>query len=194
MLGTVVTAANLRHVTDSVTKSALTASQKSAFLEMAREHRNRPTALNGKTVGEMIVEQHAYMMAVHMAAADRAAGIRHKAIMDRLVSVTATVRPGSDQSLPLALALRNKSGRRVAGFDLGIEIYDRARRLLGTAELQLERQVPAHETLRVLYPVPYARFGGDGNVVRNDRAQRLAVVVDVKRIAYSDGSTGEPGD
>ena len=160
---------------------------------MVAQHAAKPAALNGKTVGEMIVEEHAYAMALRMSAAARNADRAHRLQMDALLAASAAVAGSTNTTFSIALSLRNKTARPVKTLDCGIEVRDGGVRL-GTAEFEVHQAVAPHARAHVTVVLPYAKFGGDASAVRNVRAERLHIVIDIKALGYSGGGTAGTGD
>jgi len=194
VLGTVVSVANLATVQRAVSHSALPAPDKTAFAAMVSQHRGRPAALNGKTVGEMIAEEHAYVMAVRMADAARAADRTHRREMDALLFVRASPGKSDARGLALNLTVRNKSSKTIRSFDAGIEVHDSLGKRVGLAEFEVTRIIPGRAAANVSYRLPYQKFGGDGRAVQAMRGKKLTLPLDVKVITYADGSTAGDGD
>lgn len=194
VLETIVSAATLPAVERAVSRSALSRADESAFAAMVSQHRGKPSALNGKTVGEMITEEHAYVMAVRMTAAARAADAKHRREMSALILITAAPGKSDDRSLALNLSVRNKSSKAIRSLDIGIEVHDNAGARLGLAEFDVDRLVPAHAGIIFSYRLPYQKFGGDGRSVRAMRGKQLTIPLDVKTITYADGSSAGGGD
>ena len=194
VLKTIVSAGNLPNVERAVSRSTLSTSEKSAFTAMVSQHRGKPATLNGKTVGEMIIEEHAYVMAVRMTAAARAADLEHRRQMDALILVRAAPGKSNDQSLGLNVTVRNKKSKAIRSFDAGVEVHDSAGVRIGLAEFEVDRAVPGHAAVSFSYRLPYQKFGGDGRAVRAMRGKQLTIPMDVKTITYADGSTSGSGD
>ncbi|HET9392796.1 MAG TPA: hypothetical protein VFO29_04625 [Candidatus Rubrimentiphilum sp.] len=194
LLSTIVSATTLPTVERAVAHSDLTAADKSAFTAMVSQHRGKPAALNGKTVGEMINEERAYVMAVRMTAAARAADAKHRREMDALIMLSATPGQSDEGTLALNLNARNKSAKAIRSIDVGIEVHDAAGKRLGLAEFVLHRTMQPHAAIAFGYRLPYQKFGGDGRDVRAMRGKQLTIPLDVKSITYADGSTAGEGD
>jgi ribosomal protein L21E len=160
---------------------------------MIRQHAAKPSALNGKTVGEMIVEEHAYAMALRMTIAARNADRAHRLQMDALLSASAEVAGSTSSTFSIALTLRNRTARTINRVDCGIEVRDAGIRL-GIAEFDVNKAVAPHARAHVTVALPYAKFGGDAGTMRNARGKHLRVLLDVKEIGYAGGATAGTGD
>lgn len=194
ILNTVVSVATLPKIERSVSQSTLSPADKSAFAAMVSQHRGKPAALNGKTVSEMITEERAYVMAVRMTAAARAADAKHRREMDALILLSATPGQSDEWTLALKLNARNKSSKAIRSLDIGIEVHDAAGKRLGLAEFELHRTLPAHTAIAFGYRLPYQKFGGDGRTVRATRGKHVTIPLDVKSITFADGTTAGEGD
>jgi len=193
-LSATVTTANLNTVKRQVAASSLSASQKTAFLDMVRQHSGKPAALNGKTVGEMIAEEHAYVMALRMSAAARAADRAHRLQMNALLSASASIAGMRDASVTIALALHNKTQRTIEFLDCGIEVRDARGTRLGLAEFEIHHKIAPHASVRIAVGLPYAKFGGDAVTVRNAPRKGTYIVLDVIELRYVGGSVAGAGD
>jgi ribosomal protein L21E len=160
---------------------------------MIRQHAAKPSALNGKTVGEMIVEEHAYAMALRMTIAARNADRAHRLQMDALLSASAAVAGSTSSTFGITLALRNKTARTIKTLDCGVEVREAGIRL-GTAEFDVNQAVAPRAQAHIAVVLPYAKFGGDAGTIRNARGKHLHVLLDVKEIGYAGGGTAGAGD
>jgi hypothetical protein len=161
---------------------------------MLHQHAGNPAALQGKTVGEMIVEEHAYAMALRMTAQAYAADRAHRAQMNALITASAGVAQSGNAALTIALDVRNKTGRTITSLDCGIEVHDAAGTRLGVAEFEVSHAIGPRAPARIPVVMPYAKFGGDARAVRGARGKHLTIALDVKEIGYSAGGSAGAGD
>jgi len=160
---------------------------------MVAQHRAQPAALNGKSVGEMISEERAYLMAVNMTASARAADREHRQQMAALITVAAQRGTSTAGFFNLTLSVRNRAAKAIRSLDIGIEVHDASGKRLGLAEFETNRVIAPHAEVRFNYALPYSRFGGDANDVRKHQGP-LTLPLDVKSITYTNGSSAGRGD
>lgn len=155
---------------------------------MIDEHRDKPQALDGKTVHEIILEERAHRIGIKMAADERKSDAKHRAQMAGLIEVTIVRHRDEEHRIVFTLRVRNKSAKALTRFDSGLEVHDSAGARIGLAEFRTDRNIGPHQTVTFDQPVTYLRFGEDAGTMRMAQGKRKSIALGVKEIKYADGS------
>lgn len=183
-----ITPVNLARVTTAVVESGMPAADKIAFKKMVAQHRKNPRDLQGKTVREMILEEHAYELGMRLAKQERASETAHDRAIGELMTLEVRSHRETEHEITLTMRVANKTAKTITSLDCGIEVDDRKGARIGMAEFDFDRAVKPHQAVTFDHAIRYLTFGPDAGNMRLAYQQPKTVAVDVKKIHYKDGS------
>jgi hypothetical protein len=183
-----ITSTDIAGVTTAVVESSMPAADKTAYKKMVAQHQKTPRDLQGKTVREMILEEHAYDVGLRLGKQERANEAAHLRAIGELMTLDVRSHREAERQITLTLRVANKTAKTIASLDCGIEVHDRKGDRIGMAEFDFDRAVRPHETVTFDHAIRYVTFGPDAGSMRLAYQQPKTVSVDVKKIHYKDGS------
>ena len=116
-----------------------------------------------------------HALALALMAQDRANDAKHRADMDRTLS--------------LLLRLHNETAKTIKAIGAGLEVDDPHGKRLGLAEVDgASIHIEPHGTVSLWLPIRYVRFGEDTGTVRMAAGQPKHIRLSVTEIKYTDGT------
>ena len=164
------------------------AADKTAFKKMVAQHQKTPRDLQGKTVREMILEEHAYGVGLRLASQERANEAAHDRAIGELMTLDVRSHREAEHQITLTMSIANKTAKTIASLDCGIEVHDNKGVRIGMAEFDFDQTVKPHQSVTFDHAIRYLTFGPDAGSMRLAYLQPKTVSVDVKKIHYKDGS------
>jgi len=183
-----VSPGSLAQVTKRVAASHISPADKAAFEAMVLQHRAKPQALDGKSVGEMINEERAYTVALQMVSQARQRESARRDAMARIVDVRVTNHRDEPLRTTLTFAVQNKTAKAIEGIELGMLVYDARGVRVGMGYPDLEHGVGPHGAQTFEIPVSYLKFGEDAGAMRLAAGKPKTISLQIKVVKYKDGT------